>query len=173
MALQTGLGPQHFLMGGQSSLYQGCQADSIKVDGARDLVETFDVFLFSADCTLCNNGMVLPTAATLVPYLRKKGKRVGVFSLDERVSREDITHQLNRAGLSFTQQRIMDRRDFGKVQDLFPLASRQRILMVCGDILSEVSIGQSHQIATLLVLKEGYKSFESYGIEPDFFSTSV
>ncbi|WP_135078158.1 hypothetical protein [Terasakiella sp. SH-1] len=173
MAFRVEFRPRNIDFGPTNSLFNGYQADTEKINGILDIADKFDVVLFSAENTLIKDGFTLPSGAVVVPQLRQMGKKLAVFSVDERCSREETTAKMNHHGLSFTPERILQRSDLAKLDEKFPLASRRRILMVCSDLVSEVTLGQSHQLTTLLVVFDHQDKTQALGIEPDFISFSV
>ncbi|SCA54916.1 hypothetical protein MTBPR1_10163 [Candidatus Terasakiella magnetica] len=173
MAFESEFGPQYVDMGPTNSLFNWYQEDTLKINGLMDIVDKFDVVLFSVENTLIKEGLTLPAGAVLVPQLRQMGKKLAVFTVDDRYSRQELTDKMNSHGLSFAQERILQRGDLAKLAERFPLASQRRILMVCSDLVSEVTLGQSHQLTTLLVISDRQDKTQAMGIEPDFISFSV
>jgi len=157
----------------QSGVFAQASTQPGEVQGVLDLLSSFDVFLFSLDTTLFKNAMASPGAATLVPTLRQKSKRVGVFTLREWTDRDEATQFLNRGGFSFTGNRVLLRDELHQLEDRFPLVARSRILMICGDVFSELSLAKTQQLNTLLVGPNWADDLQQGTIFPDFVASSV
>lgn len=159
--------------GPQSAVFTQSTAAPVQVQGVLDLLSSFDVFLFSLDTTLFKNGMSSPGAATLVPRLRQKQKRVGVFTMRDWSDRDEATQFLNRGGFSFTRNRVLLRDELHQLDERFPLVAYSRILMVCGDVFSELSLAKTHQLKTLLIGPNWAQDLQQGSISPDFVASSV
>ncbi|WP_419796664.1 MAG: hypothetical protein ACNI26_09680 [Terasakiella sp.] len=152
---------------------QDDNALTVKVDGVMDLVRDYDVFLFSIHATLIRNGMTVPSGASLVPQLRKLDKRVGVFCLNGDACRDDMTAQLNRCGYSITNNRVLLCDDFDNLEQPFPFASSERILMICSNVLTEVAQAKIIGLKSLLIDGNSTLVQKPFELMPDFVADSV
>lgn len=147
--------------------------ESQLVAGILDIAQDFEVVIFSADGTLCRNGKTLPAGAVLVPTLRRKERKLAIFTTETNVSREELARQINYLGFSFAPERILLRDDFENLKRKFPLAENQRILLVCSDPLNEVALGHSYGLKTLFITPDGNDLSETLGIGSHYIASSV
>lgn len=147
--------------------------ESKRIGGVLDIAQDFEVVIFSTEGTLCRNGRTLPAGAVLVPTLRKKERKLAVFTTEVNISREELARRINHLGFSFAPERILLREDFSDLKKKFPLAENQRILLVCSDPLNEVALGHSFGLKTLLITPDGNDLSESLGIGSHYIASSV
>jgi hypothetical protein len=160
----------------QQSLKENCSIypqESIQINGVMDIAKGFDIILFSAEKTLMLDGKTLPAGAVVVPALRKKGKKLAVFSLDETLSRDALTQQVNYLGMSFAPSRILLGNDVDDLTNLFPFAIKNRILMVCSDLMTEVTYGNQLGYTTLLIRPPHSDPCNKLGIDAHYVAMSV
>ncbi len=149
------------------------ECDITRIGGVMDVAAQFDVIIFNPENTLIKNESTLPTGATLVPKLRKMGKTLGLFKKNDWQKKDEFTHWVNRFGYSFTSKRILSRYDFPNLQEKFPLALRDRMLMVSADPIYDLPFAKSQQIQTMLILADDYTNSELPNCEPEFVAKSV
>ena len=75
---------------------------SINIKSITDISDAYDVFLFSTIDTLSRNNQTLPSAAVLIPQLRRMGKQVAMFTTDQDIDRDELIKKINYLGLSFS-----------------------------------------------------------------------
>lgn len=144
-----------------------------QISGVLEIARDFEVVLFSAHDTLTKNGKTHPAGAVLVPSLRRMERKLALFSADPYLSREEVTAHVNYLGLSFAPERVLLKEDFNDLKATFPLAHRSRILMVCSDVITEVTLGQAYGLTTLLITNEREDDGADLGIVPNYVATSV
>ncbi|WP_417797846.1 hypothetical protein [Terasakiella pusilla] len=147
--------------------------ESVAIAGVLDIAHDFEVVIFSAEGTLCRNGKTLPAGAVLVPTLRRKERKLAIFTTETDASREELARRVNYLGFSFAPERILLREDFSNLKKKFPLAENQRILLVCSDPLNEIALGHSYGLKTLLITPDGNDLSESLGIGSHYIASSV
>lgn len=147
--------------------------ETLRVNGVMEIADKFDIVLFSAENTLIKNKMTLPAGAVCVPNLRRAGKKLAIYSVNEGLSKEDVTKLVNHLGFSFAEERILGQSELENLETRFPLFNQDRILMVCSDVMSEVSLGQRLGLATLLIADELDDRANQLGISPNYVALSV
>ncbi|MDV7338753.1 hypothetical protein RYZ26_04050 [Terasakiella sp. A23] len=173
MGLNTLINPPAMTNGKVPGLCKAHPLESIRVGGVMDIVRDFDVVLFSAEDTLTIDGKTHPAGAVMVPSLRRLEKKLAVFSLDELVSREELTSKVNFLGMSFAPERILMREDFANLNKKFPFAPNHRILMVCSDVINEVALGRAHDLTTMLITNQRDDLSSKLGIGSHYVASSV
>ncbi len=173
MGLHTLINPPAVTDGKGPGLCKAHPLESIRVGGVMDIARDFDVVLFSADDTLTIDGKTHPAGAVLVPNLRRLEKKLAIFSLQDGLSRVELTSQVNFLGLSFAPERILMREDFLNLQQKFPFAPNHRILMVCSNLIEEVALGHSYDLTTILISAKDDNLLGKLGIGSHYVASSV
>lgn len=151
----------------------GQTVDAQRIAGVLDIAQDFEVIIFNAEGTLCREGRTLPAGAVLVPTLRRKKRKLAIFSTENDATREDLARRINYLGFSFAPERILLRDDFDRLKHKFPLAENQRILLVCSDPLNDVALGHSYGLKTLLITPDSNDLSEKLGIGSHYIASSV
>jgi hypothetical protein len=147
--------------------------DALVIAGVQDIAHDFDLILFSANQTISNDNRILPAGVVLVPSLRKNGKKLCVFSVEQDKERQELTNHINRVGLSFSTSEVLLLEDLNNLEKKFPLTAPHRILMVCSNLIEEVALGKSLNLTTLLIDPIKNDQSKIFGIWPHYIASSV
>lgn len=156
-----------------NNLSDNSSLESIEIAGVSDIAFDFDVILFSADKTLSRDNKILPAGAVIVPHLRRMGKKLGIFSVAQDIDKMELVNQINHLGSSFSPDDILVRDDLNNIETKFPLTTGHRILMVCGDVIDEVTLAKNQHFTSLLITPRNNDQASALGISPHYVASTV